>query len=72
MAVSLSFLLFMLKYYHPLLDAQPSACRMMESLLRAWERGAGSSPGAPLSTKLSEAYGDGLVVGCVGFVLVHY
>lgn len=39
MAVSLSFLLFMLKYYHQLLDAQPSACRMMESLLGAMMEG---------------------------------
>ena len=72
MAVSLSFLLFMLKYYHPLLDTQPSACRMMESLLVAWERGARTAPSAPLIDCLSEAYGNGLVVGCRGFVLVHY
>lgn len=70
MAVSLSFLLFMLKYYHQLLDAQPSACRMMESLLGAMMEGRQDCSQRP--SYLSEAYGDWLVVGCWGFVLVHY
>lgn len=71
MAVSLSFLLFILKYYHPLLDTQPSACRMMKSLLGAMGEGRQDCSRCPLIGCLSEAYGDGLVDGG-HLVLVHY